>query len=699
MSASPNVLTQPAAMIFSIGPKRAAALAEAGVRTVQDLLYYFPRRHLDRSTVKPIRDLREEEVATVVGRIVQTKILGGRKSRFQLVLSDGTSMLTCVWFANPRLWQHMFEPGEWLAVSGKVTRYGSLQMAHPEFDRLGDDKEGAAYHTGKIVPVYPSGEALTAVGLDSRGFRRLLTKVVEEFADDADEMLSTEMLMRLELMPLAEALRAVHFPANFDQLQAARRRLKFDELFFLQLMLALRRRRCSQQSDGISFERVGDRVKALVSLLPFELTEAQKRVLHEIRADMKSSRPMNRLLQGDVGSGKTIVALIAMLIAVENGYQAALMAPTEILAEQHYLTVFRLLEALEVRTVLLIGKQNQSLRQRILAEIASGAAQIVVGTHALIQEGVRFARLGLAIVDEQHRFGVMQRATLREKGVNPDLLVMTATPIPRTLAMTVYGDLDVSILDQLPAGRRPIVTSYRSEGSRMQIYDFVRRKVTEGDQAYIVFPLVEESEKLDLKAATESYETLRATLFKGFSLGLLHGRMKSEEKDAVMAAFKRGEIQILVSTTVVEVGVDVPNASIMVIEHAERFGLTQLHQLRGRVGRGAKQSYCILIAYGPLSVEARERLTTMAETNDGFKIAEKDLQLRGPGDYFGTQQSGLPDFKIADILTDGDLLTLARQEAFRLVERDPKLAAAVALNTRGYFSRRYRGHYELSWVG
>jgi ATP-dependent DNA helicase RecG len=697
-SSPPNRLQQPVDVLTSIGPKRAAALAQSGVQTIEDLFYYFPRRYLDRSTVTPIRDLHEEQTATVVGRIIQTGIKTGRRNRFFLVLSDETSLLTCVWFVHVQHWQKVFQPGEWLAVSGKVTRFGTFQMTHPEFDLLGDDKDSSGFNTGKIVPVYPSSEALAQVGLDSRGFRRMIAKLCDGFAEDIGETLPQDIVTRQQLAPLDAALKAVHFPASFDELENVRRRLKFDELFFLELMLALRKRRYSTQSGGIAFTRVGDKVKQLLSILPFELTEAQKRVLHEIRADMKSGHAMNRLLQGDVGSGKTVVALIAMLIAVENGYQAAIMAPTEILAEQHYLTIHHLLEEIGVSTILLIGGQRKKVRQDVLAEIAAGRAQIIVGTHALIQENVEFERLGLVIIDEQHRFGVMQRATLRDKGANPDLLVMTATPIPRTLSMTVYGDLDVSILDQLPAGRKPIITSWRSGTSRAKIYKFVRDQVTDGNQAYVVFPLVEESEKIDLKAAVESYEAMRSDYFKSFSLGLIHGRMKAEEKEVVMSAFKRGEIDVLVSTTVIEVGVDVPNASLMVIEHAERFGLTQLHQLRGRVGRGDKQSYCILIAHGRLSSEARERLETMAETTDGFKIAEKDLQLRGPGDYFGTQQSGLPDFKIANVLTDGALLAAARNEAFQLVERDPQLSAPDDLNTRGYFSRRYRDYYDLSWV-
>ncbi len=698
VKAKRSFLDQSVEVLSSIGPKRAVALSQAGVDTLEDLFYYFPRRYLDRSTVTPIRNLKVDEEATVVGRIIQADVQMGRTHRFVLVLSDDTSLLQCVWFSHVRYWQKKFVVGEWLAVSGKVSRFGQFQMTHPEFDLLGDDKEGSGYNTGKIVPVYPSGEVLSHAGFDSRGFRRLLNRLTSNFAEKVEEILPADLLQRQQLVSHKTALVDVHFPASFEALQKARHRLKFQELFFMELMLAFRRRQFRTNVQGISFDKVGDKMKQLVDSLPFELTDAQKRVMHEIRADMKSSEPMNRLLQGDVGSGKTIVALLTMLIAVENGYQAAIMAPTEILAEQHFLNIYHMLEAIDVHTVLLLGGQKKKVREDALAAIASGTAQVVIGTHALIQEGVQFANLGVVIIDEQHRFGVLQRATLMEKGRNPDVLVMTATPIPRTLSLTLYGDLDVSILDQLPAGRKPIITGWRPESQRKKIYDFVREQVSTGAQAYVVFPLVEESEKIDLRAATESYEAMRETTFKDFRLGLLHGRMKSEEKESVMADFKAGKLDILVSTTVIEVGVDVPNATVMVIEHAERFGLSQLHQLRGRVGRGDKQSYCILVGYNQSSGEARDRLNVMAETTDGFKIAEKDLELRGPGEYFGTKQSGLPDLKIADVIEDIDILKTARQEAFDLVERDPRLSLSEHANTASFFIKHFKNKYDLAWV-
>jgi len=467
----------------------------------------------------------------------------------------------------------------------------------------------------------------------------------------------------------------------------------------MEFMLANRKHKINQQQKGTTFGMVGEGVRELISQLPFKLTDAQRKVLREIYTDMKKPSPMYRLLQGDVGSGKTIVALVTMLIAVENGYQAALMAPTEVLAEQHYLTFRKLLEELQVDVNLLIGGQRKSEREAILTSIETGECPIVIGTHAVIQENVKFHKLGLIVIDEQHRFGVAQRALLMEKGVNPDVLVMTATPIPRTLSLTVYGDLDVSIIDEMPEGRKPVKTYWRFDDKRKEIYQFLKSKIAEGQQAYIVFPLIEESEKLDLKAATESYEKMSQGIFSEYNIALLHGRMKSKEKDAIMTAFKKGEIPILVSTTVIEVGVDVPQATIMVIENAERFGLTQLHQLRGRVGRGAEQSYCILITAPPLSEEAKIRLTTMTETNDGFKIAEIDLQLRGPGEFFGTRQHGLPELKIANPIHDASLLLEARDEAFQIIKNPEELTRLTNFMLHNSLMRHYQDKIEWLSVG
>lgn len=677
-------------------------MQNAGVVTIGDLLQYYPRRYLDRSNIVPIGKLRPEQTATVVGKIVTQGVKKGARSRFVVLLSDDSGFLSCVWFAQIPYWQKLFKVGQTLAVSGKIGYFGGLQIVHPEFDLIsdsGEDHEDEFLHTGKIIPLYPSSEALSRVGFDSRGFRRAIRNLFRNLDSPIEDSLPDSIVHQQQLISLDAAFRNIHFPGDFEKLQQAKTRLKFDELFFLEFVLAYRKHKISQQQKGIIFEKVGDRLKTLVDQLPFELTEAQKKVIREIRSDMKKSHPMYRLLQGDVGSGKTIVALVAMLIALENGYQAALMAPTEILAEQHYFTFRSWLEHMAVNVKLLIGGQRKVERETILAAIETGECEIVIGTHALIQEHVNFHRLGLVVIDEQHRFGVAQRQILTEKGENPDVLIMTATPIPRTLSLTVYGDLDVSIIDEMPEGRLPVRTSWRYENKRKEIYEFVRSKILQGQQAYIVFPLVEESEKLDLKAATESYEMMSSDIFPDFKLALLHGRMKSDEKDGVMAAFKRGEIQILVSTTVIEVGVDVPQAAIMVVEHAERFGLTQLHQLRGRVGRGTEQSYCILIARPPVTEDALTRLNTMISTNDGFKIADVDLQLRGTGEFFGTRQHGMAEFKIADPLHDTALLEKARKIAFEIIDKPHELRQIIGRIQQNSFIQNYKDKIEIMRIG
>ena len=613
-----------------------------------------------------------------------------------LTVKDESGFLTCVWFEGFYWLKDAFEVGELLALSSIPTldKLGRPQFLHPQFDRLKSVEEdepdwGKLFNTGGIIPKYSSNAELEKVGLDSRGFRRIIRNALDHHSIVIREMISSDIILRQSLCDEQSAIRSIHFPENFQELETAQRRLKFDELFFLQLMLALRKRGAQQQLRGLTYNVESTLARQLVDSLQFELTFAQKRVLREIVDDLKSPCPMNRLMQGDVGSGKTIVALCTALIAVENGLQVAFMAPTEILAEQHYQTLKSFLKDLPVNVRMLIGNQRKKLREDVLEDIRNGSANIAVGTHALVEEKVEFAKLGLVIVDEQHRFGVMQRAALRGKGINPDVLVMTATPIPRTLAMTLYGDLEVSIIDELPANRKSIRTAIRNESQKHKVYQFIKDEIDRGRQVYIVFPLIEESEKIDLKAATKEYEHLQKSVFQNYRLGLLHGRLKPEIKDEVMQKFKTGEIQILVSTTVIEVGIDIPNATVMIIENAERFGLSQLHQLRGRVGRGADQSYCILIAdynwydthrIGMEALElrdqkehARERLETMVQTSDGFIIAEVDLKLRGPGEFFGTRQSGLPALRIANLIDDAGLLTLARREAFDLIKNDPHL--------------------------
>jgi ATP-dependent DNA helicase RecG len=615
--------------------------------------------------------------------------------------------MQCVWFGGVQYWKKAFTVGETIAASGEPSFYGSvMQFIHPDLDRIaardsgedgvldsGSTDWGAALHTGGIVPLYPSSQELARVGLDSAGFRRVIHAALRHHGDEIPDTLPEQLRAGRHLGPLADAIRMVHFPKSHDDLGQALRRLKYEELFTFQLKLALKRRWRKERASGVSFSVKSALARQLIDSLPFQLTKAQVRVLKEISADMELARPMNRLLQGDVGSGKTVVALVAMLVAVDNGYQAVFMAPTEILAEQHYATLRSLVRDLPVSVRLLVGAQKSALRRDILDDVRRGSAHIVVGTHALFEKAVAFSKLGFVVIDEQHRFGVMQRALLRSKAESPDVLVMTATPIPRTLSLTLFGDLDVSVIDELPKDRKSVKTILRDETQKQSVVDFVRDQVRQGRQAYFVYPLIEESEKVDLKAAAVHFEELRATVFPELHLGLIHGRMAAEEKDATMERFKRGETDILVATTVIEVGIDVPNATVMVIENAERFGLSQLHQLRGRVGRGADQSYCILLTTrwtavraargGNLEAErlevdqrrlAERRLATMIQTTDGFAIAEVDLHLRGPGDFFGTRQSGVPEFRVADILTDAAILHEAREDAFSIVDVDPHLA-------------------------
>ena len=708
--------------VKGIGPKRAAALKEIGIDSIPKLLYYLPRDYLDRSRITTIRDLPKfveagKEV-TVIGSVFRQSARRTRhgKQMFFLTLKDETGYLTCVFFAGVQWYQKAFEIGEVLAVSAvpELDKLNRPQFIHPEFDRLKTNDEddstdwNSLLHTGAIIPMYRSSEELRQVGLDNRGFRRIIRNAIQNNLDSLVDHLPGEMLHRRGLLGMHSSLRMIHFPKTYAERDMALGRLKFDELFFFELLMAYRRREIKGALKGISFTIKSDLARQLISGLPFELTGAQRRVIIEITRDMSLPVPMNRLLQGDVGSGKTIVALFAMLIAVENGYQCALMAPTEILAEQHFFTLKNFLRDLPVHVRLLIGGQKKKLREDVLEDIRRGSANIVIGTHALIQEHVQFANLGFVVVDEQHRFGVAQRALLRGKGKeNPDVLVMTATPIPRTLSLTLYGDLDVSVIDELPQNRRPVKTAVRTEKEKKKVYSFVKDELRRGRQAYIVYPLIEESEKIDLKAAIVEFEKLKENDFADFRLGLLHGRLSSAEKDDLMDKFKSKELDILVATTVIEVGIDIPNATIMIIENAERFGLSQLHQLRGRVGRGADQSYCVLLTddlaakrktqLATNRAEAQKqisdiskRLHTMVETSDGFTIAEVDLELRGAGDYFGTRQSGLPSFVVADIVHDKEILLHARQEAFDLVDRDPHLRLPMHSRIRTRFELVYK---------
>ncbi len=638
--------------------------------TVDDLLHYLPMRYEDRSNLARIRDLEHGSFATieVEVRVSGTYAVKGGKLRiFEFSAVDETGQIRAYWWNQPYL-QNSFPRGRRVLLYGqwKRGRRGFFEVENPDYEFLTDDEDSDPIHMSRRVPVYRKlGEVRT------RQLRSIMHHVVErmDWSEVAD-LIPQEIRARNKLIARADALRQIHFPAedapleNYNQaLSPAHRRLVFEEFFWLGLALGLRRQGREQSPKGTVIE-INDRVREAVrQVLPFKPTDAQKRALKEIVADMSGPKPMNRLLQGDVGSGKTIVAVQAAIVAIENGYQSAIMVPTEILAEQHARNIKRIASKTPYRVELLTGSMTAARKREIHSAIGEGEVDLVIGTHALIQEGVKFHKLGFVVIDEQHRFGVMQRAELISRGYNPDVLVMTATPIPRSLAMTVYGDLDVSIIDELPPGRKSVITKVRGEEARTKVYHFLDSVIRQGRQVYLVYPLVEESEKLDLLNATQMAEHLQTAVFPKFRIGLIHGRMKQEEKDAVMEDFRRGAIHMLVATTVIEVGVDVPNASVMIIEHAERFGLSQLHQLRGRVGRGDEQSYCILMASHKRTAEARERLAIMEETSDGFRIAEKDLEIRGPGEVMGTRQSGVPTFRIGNIVRDYSLLESSRKEA------------------------------------
>jgi ATP-dependent DNA helicase RecG len=697
--------------IKGVGPKRAAVLAEAGIRTVGDLYDCFPRRYLDRTRIRKIGALVDGETVTVVGTVAETRLEnGGRgRSRFKATVADGSGLLELTWFRGVHYFSRTIEAGDMVAVHGKVSFFGHRPgMQHPDYDRLGrQGEEGRSegpgddelYNTGAIIPIYPTSEAMKQAGLNSGALRTIVHRAFRDLPPAFEEHLGREMLEANGLMPIGDAYRQIHFPDSADALERARYRMKWSELFFYQLFFALRRNEERRGPAAVRFDHSGRMTASLHERLPFEMTGAQKQAVREIYHDLRSGRQMNRLLQGDVGSGKTLVAQFAMTLAADNGVQSAFMAPTEILAFQHYMGMKRLLEPLGLKVVLLTGKQRKKERQELLSCIGSGEADMVVGTHAIIEGEVRFHRLGLAIIDEQHRFGVMQRKALQDKAGNPHVLLMTATPIPRTLTMGVYGDLDVSVIAEMPAGRSPVRTMLCREAEKQKLFGLLREEVRQGRQAYIVYPLVEESEKMDLKAATESYGQLGAEVFPDLRLGLIHGQLPPAEKEAVMDEFRQGRIDILVGTTVIEVGVDVPNATVMVIEHAERFGISQLHQLRGRVGRGVHRSSCFLV-YSNLSGDARERLQAVSSTTDGFRLSEIDLRIRGAGNMLGREQSGtVSELRIADLLVDGGIMRSARAAAFELVSLDSRLEQPANAKIRSYYFDHFRRRVELADVG
>ena len=679
--------------VKGIGPRLAEVLAGKGIQTVDDLLHYLPFRYEDRLNPRGITELRAGEMATVIAEVRNSGLFRTRRMPiFQITASQGRARLKCLWFHGTYL-KDRFKPGQMVALYGKVEadhRTGELEIIQPQFEILGDaSEEGASdsaeqklarsLEIGRIVPIY---ESLGQGRLTSRWFRRVIHSALENLAPALPDPIPDVVRRHIGLVSPREALWRVHWPDPGESLQdlqtsrtPAHVRLIFEELFFLELGLELKSRQQKAQT-GIAFH-LDDRVReAIKKILPFHPTAAQKRGLKEIASDMEKPFPMRRLLQGDVGSGKTIVAFEAAIIAIENGHQVALMAPTEILATQHYLSARRILENAGYRIVLLTGSLEEDRKREIRRHVAQGNAQLIIGTHALLEEKVEFEKLGLVIVDEQHRFGVLQRLKLMKKdraglrdaqaersSVEPDVLVMTATPIPRTLALTLYGDLDISVLDEMPPGRTPIVTRRVSDERSQEVWDFVRKQVAAGHQAYVVYPVIEENEETELKAAKKMYTELESRIFPDLKVALLHGRMETDLKDQVMRLFQKGEIEVLVSTTVIEVGVDVPNATVIVVEHAERFGLAQLHQLRGRIGRGTAKSCCILMTGGKITEEGDRRLDAMVRSNDGFQIAELDLELRGPGEFFGTRQAGMPSFQVANLIRDRQLLEAAKREA------------------------------------
>lgn len=695
--------------IRGVGPKLAELLVRRGIRTVEDALFCLPLRYEDRRTLTPINQLKPGTNQMFSGVVISAESLttkGGRRI-FEALVQDESGEIIFKWFHAHAVWmKRIWQVGKRGLFSGEVARFGRvLEMHHPDVEWIPEQTDIAAImaadpvNFGRIVPVYPLTE-----GLHQKTMRRVMQQVLNGFLADLINPLSAETLAPLGYLPLRTALEKVHLPPADtplamlnDGATPAHRSLAFDEFFFWELGLALKKRGVTLE-EGIAFQVTHRYTRQLIKLLPFQLTDAQRRVLAEIKGDMMAPHPMHRLVQGDVGSGKTMVALMAALVAVENGYQVTIMAPTEILAEQHWHTIHHWCEQLEVTVVLLTAGMRGKVKQEALAQAADGRADIIIGTHALIQEKVMFHRLGLGIVDEQHRFGVLQRGILKKKGTNPDILVMTATPIPRTLAMTLFGDLALSVIDQLPPGRTPIATSICFESRRNQVYTMIRSEIQQERQVYIICPLVEETEKSELKAAVQMADHLQHEHFSDLRVGLLHGRMKPVEKEQIMTGFKNRELDILVATTVIEVGIDVPNATLMVIEHAERFGLSQLHQLRGRVGRSNQRSRCILLTAGNLSEEAEKRLRVMESTTDGFKIAEADLEIRGPGDFLGTRQAGLPDFRVANILRDGVLLEQARTAAYQLLEQDQTLTSLDGLVIKEELLRRWGSRLELAGI-
>lgn len=673
---SKSTLDQSVQYVKGVGPKRAELLERLGIYTIRDLLFYFPRDYQDRRNIVSISKMLPGEYATVIGivRAINESRPYRRGSRVRHILkvavSDDTGIMHLVWFNQPYR-KKRFIIGEKYVFSGRVsTQALTNEMNNPDFERLETDTDQST-QMQRIIPIYPLSEQIEQWWL-----RSLFSEVVDKYTEQIAEVLPQPLLNRYKWIPRAQAIQEIHFPTTPEALSQAKQRLIYDELFLMQVLLAGQKAKLQHETKPQQYQQHRDLVSRFLAKLPFTLTYAQQKVIREIQEDLAKPAPMNRLLQGDVGSGKTVVALTAMLTAIDNGYQAAIMAPTEILAQQHFATINTLIRdsGLDIEVILLIGGMKASQKKAALNRIQSNPRSIIIGTHALIQERVQFPKLAFVTIDEQHRFGVMQRHLLRKKGWAPDVLVMTATPIPRTLAMTVYSDLDISVLDELPPGRLPIETQWFTDDERDTLYTFLRDKLIAQRQIYLIYPLIAESDKLELRAAIQMYQHLQRDIFPEYKLGLLHGRMKETEKQQIMSEFVSGNIQLLVSTTVIEVGVDVANATVMVVEHADRFGLAQLHQLRGRVGRGTQQSYCILVTHKNITDGAQARMKTMVATTDGFKIAEEDLKWRGPGELIGTAQHGIPLLRLADLLRDFHILQQAKNDAVVIITADPMLS-------------------------
>lgn len=693
-------LATPVQYLKSVGPKRAEAFSSIGINTIYDLLLYFPSKYLDRSTItntnqifQLIRSGYEDEV-TIVGKVIAKDIIHyGKKSIVKVKMRDEFGDFECVWFHGTKYFKDIFNEESYYAISAKpvLTKFGHLQFVHPDFDKLAERESKDFLHTGKIIPFYRTPKELKSVNLGDYGLRRIINSALESYSANIEETLPDFLIAKHNLLSLSETIHKKHLPNSFYDIEQANNRLKFEEIFYFECMLALRKSKNIISTKLIS--NTNNLLKPFLKQLPFELTESQINVLKEIKADLISGKAMNRLLQGDVGSGKTIVALISMLLAIESKYQTALLVPTEILAVQHFDRIKELTSAFGIYCVLLIGGQKTAIRKEILSNIKDGTAQIIIGTHAIIEENVEFSNLGLVVIDEQHRFGVLQRSALIKKDDNPHVLLMTATPIPRTITMTLYGDLDVSIIKEAPKNRLPIKTVLRGESKLKDVYKFISDKAEAGVQTFMVYPLVEESEKLDLKSVITYYEELKSNYLNHLKVGLIHGKMNWLEKENVMKDFAANKYQVLLSTTVIEVGIDIPNANIIVINDAQRFGLSQLHQLRGRVGRSGAQSYCVLITSDELSakinkfdfnfdflsrdnIEKRKsqiRLNAMIKYSSGFELSEIDFKLRGPGNIFGTEQSGLPNFRFVNLLEDIPLIEMAKKEAFEIISHDNKL--------------------------